>query len=196
MKKIINGIIVVEGITDVAFLSQFIDAEFVTTNGSDVPSKTIEYLQKSSENRDIFVLTDPDAPGKKIRDILEQNIPNLKHCFVSKEHSIKNNKVGVAESTKEEVLSSLENYISTNKTFAVNLTMADLTLLGLVGDNEASIKREKIIKKFHLGHCNAKTFLKRLNYSGLTLEDIKSNLWMRKIILKKLRAINWSQTNR
>ena len=176
MKKIINGIIVVEGITDVAFLSQFIDAEFVTTNGSDVPSKTIEYLQKSSENRDIFVLTDPDAPGKKIRDILEQNIPNLKHCFVSKEHSIKNNKVGVAESTKEEVLSSLENYISTNKTFAVNLTMADLTLLGLVGDNEASIKREKIIKKFHLGHCNAKTFLKRLNYSGLTLEDIKSNL--------------------
>ena len=176
MKKIINGIIVVEGITDVAFLSQFIDAEFVTTNGSDVPSKTIEYLQKSSENRDIFVLTDPDAPGKKIRDILDQNIPNLKHCFVSKEHSIKNNKVGVAESTKEEVLSSLENYISTNKTFAVNLTMADLTLLGLVGDNEASIKREKIIKKFHLGHCNAKTFLKRLNYSGLTLEDIKSNL--------------------
>lgn len=176
MKKIINGLIVVEGITDVAFLSQFIDAEFVTTNGSDVPSKTIEYLQKSSENRDIFVLTDPDAPGKKIRDILDQNIPNLKHCFVSKEHSIKNNKVGVAESTKEEVLSSLENYISTNKTFVVNLTMADLTLLGLVGDNEASIKREKIIKKFHLGHCNAKTFLKRLNYSGLTLEDIKSNL--------------------
>lgn len=176
MKKIINGIIVVEGITDVAFLSQFIDAEFVTTNGSDVPSKTIEYLQKSSGNRDIFVLTDPDAPGKKIRDILDQNIPNLKHCFVSKKHSIKNNKVGVAESTKEEVLSSLENYISTNKTFDVNLTMADLTLLGLVGDNEASIKREKIIKKFHLGHCNAKTFLKRLNYSGLTLEDIKSNL--------------------
>ena len=176
MKKIINGIIVVEGITDVAFLSQFIDAEFVTTNGSDVPSKTIEYLQKSSENRDIFVLTDPDAPGKKIRDILDQNISNLKHCFVSKEHSIKNNKVGIAESTKEEVFLSLENYISTNKTFVENLTMADLTMLGLVGDNEASTRREKIIKKFHLGHCNAKTFLKRLNYSGLTLEDIRNNL--------------------
>ena len=176
MKKIINGIIVVEGVTDVAFLSQFIDAEFVTTNGSDVPNKTIEYLQKSSENRDIFVLTDPDSPGKKIRDVLDQHIPNLKHCFVSKEHSIKNSKVGVAESTKEEVLNALEKYISTNNNFIENVTMADLILLGLVGDIEASQKREKVINKFHLGHCNAKTFLKRINYSRLTLEEIKGCL--------------------
>ena len=78
MKKIINGIIVVEGKTDVAFLSEFIDAEFVITNGSEIPQKTIEYLQKSSENRDIFVLTDPDSPGKRIRDILDLKIKNLK----------------------------------------------------------------------------------------------------------------------
>jgi ribonuclease M5 len=176
MKKIINGIIVVEGITDVAFLSQFIDAEFVTTNGSDVPDNTIEYLRKSAENRDIFVLTDPDSPGKKIRDVLDQNIPNLKHCFISKENSIKNNKVGVAESTKEEVLTALEKYISSNKQSEGKLTIADLTKLGLVGDNEASFKREKVIQKFRLGHCNAKTFLKRINYSGLKLEDIKNCL--------------------
>ena len=90
MKKIINGIIVVEGTTDVAFLSEFIEAEFVSTNGSDVPQSTIDYLKKSREKRDIFVLTDPDSPGKKIRDILDQQIPNLKHCFISKECSIKN----------------------------------------------------------------------------------------------------------
>ena len=94
MKKIINGIIVVEGKTDVAFLSEFIDAEFVTTNGSDTPSDTIQSLQKAQEKRNIFVLTDPDTPGKKIRDTLDQHIPNLKHCFVSKESSIKKNKVG------------------------------------------------------------------------------------------------------
>ena len=70
MTKIINGIIVVEGITDVSFLSQFIDAEFVTTNGSEIPLETIEYLKNSQEKRDIFVLTDPDSPGKKIRDTL------------------------------------------------------------------------------------------------------------------------------
>ena len=176
MKKIINGIIVVEGTTDVAFLSEFIEAEFVTTNGSDVPQSTIDYLKKSREKRDIFVLADPDSPGKKIRDTLDQQIPNLKHCFISKECSIKNNKVGVAESTKEEVLKALANYIQTNKREVRNITHADLVQLKLEGDENSTSLREKVIETFHLGHCNAKTFLKRINYSGLTLDDIKSCL--------------------
>ena len=190
MKKIVNGIIVVEGRTDVAFLSEFIEAEFVTTNGSEVPISTIEYLKKSQEKRDIFVLTDPDSPGKKIRDTLDQYIPNLKHCFVSKECSIKKNKVGVAESTKEEVLKAIESYIQTNKEKTANITNSDLVKLGLVGNEDSSIRREKVINCYHLGHCNAKTFLKRINYSGLTLEDIKKCLWTKKNFLKILRVIN------
>ena len=176
MKKIVNGIIVVEGITDVSFLSQFIEAEFVTTNGSEIPSSTIDYLKKSQEKRDIFVLTDPDSPGKKIRDTLDQFIPNLKHCFISKENSIKNNKVGVAESTKEEVLKALDNCIQTSKNNIGNITYSDLNKLGLVGDENSAKRREKVINNFHLGHCNAKTFLKRINYSHLTLEEIQNCL--------------------
>ena len=176
MKKIVNGIIVVEGVTDVAFLSQFIDAEFVTTNGSEIPQQTIEYLKNSREKRDIFVLTDPDSPGKKIRDTLDQFIPNLKHCFISKDCSIKKNKVGVAESTKEEVLKALESYVQTDKNVVGGITHADLNKLGLEGTEDSSVRREKVINKFHLGHCNAKTFLKRINYSHLTIEDLRSCL--------------------
>lgn len=176
MKKKINGIIVVEGKSDVAFLSTFIDAEFVTTNGSEISSKTIEYLQKSVGNHNIFVLTDPDSPGKRIRDVLDQNIPNLKHCFVSKENSIKKDKVGVAESTKEEVLKALSNAIETNPSKISEITMSDLMNLGLIGQENSLEKREKVSNKFHLGFCNAKTFLKRINYSGLSLEDIKNRL--------------------
>ena len=185
MKKIINGIIVVEGKSDVAFLSTFIDAEFVTTNGSEISSKTIEYLQKSIGNRDIFVLTDPDSPGKRIRDILDQNIPNLKHCFVSKEHSIKKNKVGVAESTKEEVLKALNSFVEVKKNVIKHVTSNDLVKLGLAGSEDSFEKRQKVSEKFHLGFCNAKTFLKRVNYSGLTIEDLKGCLWTRKNISKK-----------
>ena len=176
MKKIIDGVIVVEGITDVSFLSQFIDAEFITTNGSEIPETTIDYLKKVQEKRDIFVLTDPDTPGKKIRDTLDQYIPNLKHCFISKENSIKKNKVGVAESTKEEVLNALDNYIQTTKEQIGNITYSDLNKLGLVGEENSSILREKVINNFHLGYCNAKTFLKRINYLQLSLEDIKNCL--------------------
>ena len=176
MKTIINGVIVVEGITDVSFLSQFIDAEFITTNGSEIPESTIDYLKKVQEKRDIFVLTDPDTPGKKIRDTLDQYIPNLKHCFISKENSIKKNKVGVAESTKEEVLNALDNYIQTTKEQIGNITYSDLNKLGLVGEENSSILREKVINNFHLGYCNAKTFLKRINYLQLSLEDIRNCL--------------------
>ena len=176
MKYFINGIVVVEGITDVAFLSEFIDAEFVTTNGSEIPQKTIEYLKKSSQNRDIFVLTDPDSSGKRIRDILDQYIPNLKHCFISKEKAIKKNKVGVAESNKDEVIEAIKKYVETKKENNGGVTNSDLVMLGLVGSDDSSLKRQKVIEKHHLGHCNAKTFLKRINYSNITLDEIKSCL--------------------
>ena len=84
MKKIINAIIVVEGKSDVQFLESFIDARFVITNGSDVPRETIEYLKELSKNNKIIVLTDPDSPGKRIRDILNNEIPNLFHAYVYK----------------------------------------------------------------------------------------------------------------
>lgn len=173
MKTKINGILVVEGKSDIAFLSEFIDAEFVITNGSEISEKTIEYLKKCRENRDIFVLTDPDSPGKRIRDVLDNSIPNLKHCFVSKEKSIKHNKVGVAESTKDEVLNALKNYIVSSKDPIGNIQMSELVKIGLVGSQESDKKREKVCEKFHLGFCNAKTFLKRLNNCGITLEEVK-----------------------
>lgn len=176
MKTKINGIIVVEGKTDVAFLSQFIDAEFVITNGSEISKKTIEYLKNYRENRDIFVLTDPDSPGKRIRDVLDAEIPNLKHCFVAKEKSIKHNKVGVAESTKDEVLNALKNYIVNTKDPVGTIKMSDLVKIGLTGSEESDKNREKVCEKFHLGFCNAKTFLKRVNNCGITLEEIEKSL--------------------
>jgi len=176
MKTNINGIIVVEGKTDVAFLSQFIDAEFVITNGSEISEKTIDYLKKSHEKRDIFVLTDPDSPGKRIRDVLDNEIPNLKHCFVSKERSIKHNKVGVAESTQDEVLNALKNYLVSSKNPIGHIEMHEIIALGLAGSVDSDQKRAKICEKFHLGYCNAKTFLKRINNCGITLEEISNNL--------------------
>jgi len=98
MKKTkINAIIVVEGVTDVAFLTSFIDAELVSTNGSDVPVSTIAYLKEQSKIKPIVVLTDPDSPGQKIRAKLDEHIVNLRHCFIDKKNAVRDGKVGVAE---------------------------------------------------------------------------------------------------
>ena len=59
-KTVINALIVVEGTTDVSLLTSFLDAEIVTTNGSDVPRETIDYILEASKRKDVIVLTDPD----------------------------------------------------------------------------------------------------------------------------------------
>lgn len=171
MKKKIDGIIVVEGKTDVAFLSNYIDAEFVITNGSALSDETIDYLKNSQQT--IYVLTDPDFPGKKIRDELSSKLTNLKHVFISKEKSIKHGKVGVAEGDIDEILEAFKNAYTENKVTKPIIFMNDLVELGLVGEGEASEKRKHVCDKLHLGFCNAKTFLKRLNNCRITKEDLK-----------------------
>ena len=113
--KHFDPILVVEGASDKAFISTFLEADFVITNGSEVSRETIEYLKEAKKTRDIVVLTDPDSPGKRIRDILDQNIPGLLHAFVPKEHSIKHHKVGVAESTEFDVMNALSHIIPSKK---------------------------------------------------------------------------------
>lgn len=171
MKKKINGIIVVEGKSDVELLSSYIDAEFVITNGSAISDETITYLKNSK--RDIYVLTDPDFPGKKIRDELSSNIANLKHVFIKKENSIKHGKVGVAEGDINEILEAIENAYEEKETRIGNLTMSDLNEMGLTGSDDSRVKRDLICDKLHLGFCNAKTFLKRLNNNGITKEELR-----------------------
>jgi predicted RNase H-like nuclease len=43
---------------------------------------------------------------------------------------------------------------------------------GLLGDDGAQKRREALENKLHLGHGNAKTFLKRANALGLNKEEI------------------------
>ena len=160
MKKIINAIIVVEGKSDVQFLESFIDAEFVITNGSDVPRETINYL------------TDPDSPGKRIRDILNNEIPNLLHAYVDKKECIKKHKVGVAESNKEHILNVLDNVIENTKNEQGNWVMEDLYVRNLCGNENANKLRIKVMQELHLGFGNAKTLLKRLNSLNISKDKV------------------------
>ena len=73
MKVKYPNVIVVEGKMDKDLLQSFLDADIITTNGSEVSRETIEYIRALSKTRTIVVLTDPDAPGKRtarLRDSL------------------------------------------------------------------------------------------------------------------------------
>ena len=162
------SIIVVEGTSDEALLHSFLDVDVVTTNGSEVSRETIDYLKNAAATRSIVILTDPDSPGKRIRDLIAKEVPSAQHAFVRKEKSIKRHKVGVAESSKDEVL-----LVPASSPTRGVLTGADLLSLGLAGCPGADEKRKEVEARLHLGHGNAKTFLKRANAINLSIQDIQ-----------------------
>lgn len=178
MKRVVPGVIVVEGKTDIHFLSSFIQSEFVSVNGSAVSPKEIAYLASLPLNTPIYVLTDPDYPGMKIREHIRQAIPRVIDVFIPKESSIRHGKVGVAEANKDVVLDAF-NQITiqhSNPNELGNLTLGDLMDLHLIGHEHARMNRDQLSTRFPIGHTNGKTLLHRLNRQGVTRDQIKEVL--------------------
>ncbi len=172
---------VVEGKTDIDFLSSFLDSNFYSVNGSAVNENDVKYLKNVENSKKIIILTDPDFPGMKIRNYLNMNNIKCYNAFVKKSLSIKHGKVGVAESTKDEVLRAINSINipkekSEKKNFISNYDLIELKLIG----NENSNKlREIVSEKLSLGYCNGKQFLKRLNMFDISkkeLEEVVKNV--------------------
>ncbi len=171
MKKTFNGVLVVEGSNDASYISSFVDAIIVTTNGYEIPKAELDFLSNLPKDKNVFILTDSDEAGNKIRERLNQLIPTATNLYVEIDKCNKRNKHGVAECDKEELLKVLENHLIKHRNNGV-LTLNDLYSIGLDDKN----KRDYLSQKLHLGKCNNKTLLKRINYLGISLEEIKATL--------------------
>ena len=174
--KKIKELIVVEGKTDIDFLSSFLDADFYQVHGSAIEKTDITFLKKANDTRGIIVLTDPDFPGLKIRNTILKEIPNSKQAFVRKEVSIKHHKVGVAESTKEEVIKALSNLLTYSTDRTNKFKTYDLFSLGLIGNSQANEKRKLLCEKLNIGYSNGKELLLKLNSLTITINEIKEIL--------------------
>jgi len=166
--KEIKEIIVVEGKTDTAVLKKIFEVETIETKGLQLPKETLELIIQANKTRGIIVLTDPDFPGRKIRDQIMQAIPNCKHAFINKKDAIGKKKLGVAEARKEAIIEALENCVSFSSTVE-SITWQEFLSLDIVGNKS---RRIQIYGAFHLGYGNVKTLFKRLNMIGITKAQI------------------------
>lgn len=174
MKTKINAILIVEGKTDIDFLSSFLDASIYSVNGSAVEEKDYEFINEALKKHKVIVLTDPDFPGLQIRNKINEHCKGVYNAYVRKEVSIKGSKVGVAESTKEEVLNALKEAIKFNdNNESGSITTADLYELKLLGDENSSYLRKEVSEKLHLGFNNSKSFLKKINLLNISKEELK-----------------------
>ena len=173
MKKKMSGVIVVEGAMDIAFLSNFLESEIVSVNGSAIDENVVHYLQSLPSSTPIYLLLDPDSPGEKIRHSLHQQLNHYTDVFVPKAKAIKGKKVGVAESNKQTILDAFAQSVEFHqKHNEPTISMQDLVFLQLTGSENATVRRRQVEQHFHLGFTNTKTLLKRLNQRQITLQQM------------------------
>ncbi len=174
MRKI-KEIIVVEGKHDTQNIQKYFDCETIETNGLAINKELIAYIEYLQKKRGVIIFTDPDTPGDKIRNRINESVKGCKNAFVIKQDARTSKKVGIEHANKEvleEALNNLVTYSDVNPT----LTMQDMFELGLSGKKDSQKKRDKISKRFHLGKANTKTLLKRMNYALLTKEEIQEEI--------------------
>ena len=168
----IKEVIVVEGKNDTKRLKGFFEVDTIETHGLGLGKDTIEYIREINDKRGVILLLDPDAPGEKIRRRLNDSIPNLRNAFILKEDARTKKKVGVEHANKEVLEKALNNLISYGD-YRESISLGEFIELGLSGKSDSASRREKVIKRYHLGKCNAKTLLKRLNMLGISKKDLE-----------------------
>ena len=172
-------IIVVEGNKDKQVIESFFHGEIITTNGSDIPRGTKNYLLQLSllPETQIIILTDPDGPGIKIRSILNDLLPNAVNVHIQKDKAIKGKKIGVAETSVEDIKLALEKLVP-NYQYTVNtdITTNILRKHNLTGSSKSSLLRKKLSEKLSIPESNAKSLCKILNSLAYTEDSLTTLL--------------------
>ena len=157
-------------------IQKLFDADTIETHGLALDEATLELIEELEKTRGVIILTDPDYPGMRIRNMIMEKVPHVKQAFVDKKDAIGKKKLGIAEAREEAIIQALENVVSFSKE-SQSLTWEEFISLDIIGDKQ---KRLAIYDLFHLGYGNAKTLFKRLNMASITKQDI----------LNKLKAYN------
>ena len=168
MKYYLNKIVVVEGKEDSSYLSSFIEAEFVTTNGYGIPEADIEYLNEASKHKDILVLVDPDKPGRQIENKLKNQLKKATYLNIEISKCTRGQKQGVAECEQEEIINVLKPYFE-SKNIEKTPLLLEKSLKIALSDKKL---REHLSNKYHLGNCNNKTIFRRLGTLQITEQDL------------------------
>ena len=170
MKKIIDGIIVVEGTNDVSYLSSFIDATFVSLNGLEI--KNLEFLKRAAKEKPIYLLTDSDQEGERIRERVKKEIPACIDVIVDASKCNKNGKHGVFECEIGEIYRVFSKYFTDFTESLENIDLRKISQKISLSKNPNEL-RNYIADKLGIENCNNKTFIKRLQLLNIKEEEIE-----------------------
>ncbi|KGR76561.1 ribonuclease M5 [Ureibacillus manganicus] len=170
----IKEIIVVEGKDDTTAIKRAVKADTIETNGSAISKDTIKRILHAQEKRGVIVFTDPDYPGRRIRAIIEQHVPGVKHAFLSKDKTIaKNGKgLGIEHARDEDIREALRNVYTPSVGLQPEvITLEDLMMARLIGHAKSKNRRNRLGELLNIGMTNGKQLHKRLLIFQITVEQ-------------------------
>lgn len=169
-------IIVVEGRDDITAVKRALDAELIATGGFGFPRGVMERIKEAQRRRGVIVFTDPDFAGEKIRKKIAAEVPGCKHAFLPREEAKKDGDIGIENATPANILKALAKVRTESLDKRTEFSQVDLIRNGLIGNDDASIRRDELGKVLGIGYGNAKQFLNRLNNYGVTREEFEESL--------------------
>ena len=174
-EKIRTGMaIIVEGKDDVDAVSRASDDLIIPTHGFGIRESTWDVMEKAYREIGVMILTDPDHAGEAIRRRLTERFPEAVQCYMAREEAEKADDIGIENARPEDIRAAIERALELHGASACRdkcgeeaaaykeVTMRDLTELGLSGTEGASDLRNAVCRRLGIGYCNARMLLTRL----------------------------------
>lgn len=170
----IKEVIVVEGKSDTIAIKRATGADTIESNGSAIDEAILQQIEHAQQTRGVIVFTDPDYPGRRIRAIIEERIPTVKHAFLEKKKTIaKNGKgLGIEHATDEDIRQAIAAVYTIEEQAIVEIPLVDLMDAKLVGHPESRRRRERLSELLQIGQVNGKGLKKRLEMFRITPEQL------------------------
>lgn len=177
MKKRIKEVIVVEGKDDTKQVQRAFNADTFETNGSALSTADLKQLKKLQKSRGLIVFTDPDFNGERLRKMISQSIPGVKHAFIRRDQGIPDEahgSLGVEHASQKVIKHALQHLYTEENDQPPIFGQEDLIKAHLVGGSQAKFRREKLGQILGIGYGNGKQFLHRLNVFRISREQFQS----------------------
>ncbi len=176
MDQVIKEVIVVEGRDDIDAVQRAVDADIIATHGYGISDATLRRIRSAYETRGIIILTDPDHAGNRIRKRLTDMFPGAKQAYISRNEATCRDDIGVENAEPDVIRRAIETAGRTLTNRSQIFDESDMVYYGLSGGPDSKIRRDKLGRRIGIGYGNAKAFLKRLNYSGISREELENIL--------------------
>lgn len=173
-KEKIQEVIVLEGRHDTAAIRRAMNADTIETGGSALDKETVEQIRRVHATRGVIVFTDPDYPGQRLRQIIQDAIPDCKHAFISINQARSGKgKVGVEHAHPQDLVRAIKQAkasVITDRKLKGDTDITDSMLLSYqcAGGPGSRELRAQIGQYLGIGYANAKQFKRRLMMFDIT----------------------------